>query len=161
MLMRFKAGARLLDDLSRRARHYGMMLVSITQQLKDFYRQAEQADSVVKNSHMKLILRQDPSDLKVLKETLRLSDAEVTAIDNFSKDEEKRKDSQCLLIVGASHGTIRLVPSPMDYWICTSEPIHDIPRRLEKIKEVMEKNPQLNQWDAARQAVYYLGLTQD
>ncbi len=36
MLMRFKAGARLLDDLSRRARHYGMMLVSITQQLKDF-----------------------------------------------------------------------------------------------------------------------------
>ena len=47
-LMRFKAGARLLDDLSRRARHYGMMLVSITQQLKDFFRQSEQADSVVK-----------------------------------------------------------------------------------------------------------------
>ncbi len=161
MLMRFKAGARLLDDLSRRARHYGMMLVSITQQLKDFFRQAEQADSVVKNSHMKLILRQDPSDLKVLKETLRLSDAEVSAIDNFSRDEEKRKDSQCLLIVGASHGTIRLVPSPMDYWICTSEPIHDIPRRIEKIKEVQEKNPQLNQWDAARQAVYYLGLSHE
>ncbi len=94
-LMRFKAGARLLDDLSRRARHYGMMLVSITQQLKDFFRQSEQADSVVKNAHMKLILRQDPSDLKVLKETLRLTDAEVVAIDNFSKDEEKRKDSQC------------------------------------------------------------------
>ncbi len=161
MLMRFKAGARLLDDLSRRARHYGMMLVSITQQLKDFFRQSEQADSVVKNAHMKLILRQDPSDLKVLKETLRLTDAEVAAIDNFSRDEEKRKDSQCLLIVGGSHGTIRLVPSPMDYWICTSEPINDIPKRLEKIKEVQEKNPQLSQWDAARQAVYYLGLSQD
>jgi len=161
MLMRFKAGARLLDDLSRRARHYGMMLVSITQQLKDFFRQSEQADSVVKNAHMKLILRQDPSDLKVLKETLRLSDAEVAAIDNFSRDEEKRKDSQCLLIVGASHGTIRLVPSPMDYWICTSEPINDIPKRMEKIQEVQEKNPQLSQWDAARQAVYYLGLSQD
>jgi conjugal transfer ATP-binding protein TraC len=161
MLMRFKAGARLLDDLSRRARHYGMMLVSITQQLKDFFRQSEQADSVVKNAHMKLILRQDPSDLKVLKETLRLTDAEVAAIDNFSRDEEKRKDSQCLLIVGASHGTIRLVPSPMDYWICTSEPINDIPKRQEKIKEVQEKNPQLSKWDAARQAVYYLGLSQD
>jgi type IV secretory pathway VirB4 component len=70
-LMRFKAGARLLDDLSRRARHYGMMLVTITQQLKDFFRQAEQADSVVKNSHMKIMLRQDPSDLKMLKETLQ------------------------------------------------------------------------------------------
>ncbi len=160
-LMHFKAGARLLDDLSRRARHYGMMLVSITQQLKDFFRQAEQADSVVKNAHMKLILRQDPSDLKVLKETLRLTEAEVLAVDHFSRDEEKRKDSQCLLIVGASRGTIRLVPSPMDYWICTSEPIHDIPKRQEKIKEVQEKNPQLSLWDAARQAVYYLGLTHE
>ncbi len=157
-LMRFRAGARLLDDLSRRARHYGMMLVSITQQLKDFFRQAEQADSVVKNSHMKILLRQDPSDLKLLKETLRLTDAEVVAIENFSRDEEKRKDSQCLLIVGAVHGTIRLVPSPMDYWICTSEPIRDIPRRLEMIREVKAKHPKLTHTDACRQAVYYLGL---
>jgi len=160
-LMRFKAGARLLDDLSRRARHYGMMLVSITQQIKDFFKQSEQADSVVKNAHMKLILRQDPSDLKVLKEILRLTDAEVTAIENFSRDEEKRKDSQCLLIVGSSHGTIRLVPSPMDYWICTSEPIKDIPRRLEQIKEVQAKEPKLSDTDAARKAVYFLGQSQD
>jgi hypothetical protein len=157
-LMRFKAGARLLDDLSRRARHYGMMLVSITQQLKDFFRQAEQADSVVKNSHMKILLRQDPSDLKMLKETLRLTDAETVAIEQFSRDEEKRKDSQCLLIVGAVHGTIRLVPSPMDYWICTSEPIRDIPKRRSMIEEVKEKNPKMPHTDACRQAVYYLGL---
>jgi hypothetical protein len=157
-LMRFKAGARLLDDLSRRARHYGMMLVSITQQLKDFFRQAEQADSVVKNSHMKILLRQDPSDLKMLKETLRLTDAETAAIEQFSRDEEKRKDSQCLLIVGAVHGTIRLVPSPMDYWICTSEPIRDIPKRRSMIEEVKQKNPKMPHTDACRQAVYYLGL---
>lgn len=160
-LMRFRAGARLLDDLSRRARHYGMMLVSITQQLKDFFRQSEQADSVVKNSHMKLILRQDPSDLKVLKETLRLSDAEVLAVENFTKDTEKRRDSQCLLIVGATHGVIRLVPSPMDYWICTSEAISDIPKRYEKIREVETKNPKLSKTDVARQAVFFLGLTHD
>jgi hypothetical protein len=159
--MRFKAGARLLDDLSRRARHYGMMLVSITQQLKDFFRQSEQADSVVKNAHMKILLRQDPSDLKLLKEVLRLRDAEVLAIEAFSKDEEKRKESQALLIVGAVHGTIRLVPSPMDYWICTSEPIRDIPRRLKMIQEVKAKNPKLSHTDACRQAVYYLGLQHD
>jgi len=160
-LMRFKAGARLLDDLSRRARHYGMMLVSITQQLKDFFRQSELADSVVKNAHMKILLRQDPSDLKLLKETLRLTDAEVVAIENFTKDEEKRRDSQCLLIVGGVHGTIRLVPSPMDYWICTSEPINDIPSRRRMIEEVKAKNPNLNHTDACRQAVYYLGLQYD
>lgn len=160
-LMRFKAGARLLDDLSRRARHYGMMLVSITQQLKDFFRQQEEADSVVKNAHMKILLRQDPSDLRLLKETLRLRDAEVLAIEGFSKDEEKRKESQALLIVGAVHGTIKLVPSPMDYWICTSEPIRDIPKRRKMIEEVKAKNPKLNDSDACRQAVYYLGLQQE
>lgn len=160
-LMRFKAGARLLDDLSRRARHYGMMLVTITQQLADFFRQAELADSVVKNAHMKILLRQDPSDLKKLKETLRLTDAETQAIENFGHSEEKRKDSQCLLIVGGIHGTIRLVPSPMDYWICTSEPIRDIPKRLAMIEEVKAKNPTIPHTDACRQAVYYLGLQQD
>ncbi|HEY9789371.1 MAG TPA: hypothetical protein V6D22_03160, partial [Candidatus Obscuribacterales bacterium] len=149
--------ARLLDDLSRRARHYGMMLVSITQQLKDFFRQAELADSVVKNAHMKLLLRQDPSDLRLLKETLRLTDAEVAAVENFTKDEEKRRDSQALLIVGGVHGTIRLVPSPMDYWICTSEPIKDIPTRRRMIEEVKHKHPQLNDTDARRQAVFFLG----
>ena len=156
-LMRFKAGARLLDDLSRRARHYGMMLVSITQQLKDFFRQAEQADSVVKNSHMKLLLRQDPSDLKLLKETLRLTDAEVAAIENFSKDEEKRKDSQALLIVGGVHGTIRLVPSGMDYWVCTSEPTRDIPRRMEMMRQIKGQNPNLSYTDICRRTVYFLG----
>lgn len=160
-LMRFKAGARLLDDLSRRARHYGMMLVSITQQLKDFFRQSELADSVVKNAHMKILLRQDPSDLKLLKETLRLTDAEVGAIENFTKDEEQRRDSQCLLIVGGVHGTIRLVPSPMDLWICTSEPINHIPTRRRMIEEVKAKSPQLSHTDACRQAVFYLGLQQD
>jgi conjugal transfer ATP-binding protein TraC len=157
-LMRFKAGARLLDDLSRRARHYGMMLVTITQQLGDFFRQADLADSVVKNAHMKILLRQDPSDLKRLKETLRLTDAEQQAIENFANDQEKRRDSQCLLIVGGIHGTIRLVPSPMDYWICTSEPINDIPKRKAMIEEVKSKNPTIPHTDACRHAVYYLGL---
>ncbi|MBX9877827.1 MAG: ATP-binding protein [Candidatus Obscuribacterales bacterium] len=157
-LMRFKAGARLLDDLSRRARHYGMMLVCITQQLKDFFKQAEQADSVVKNSHMKILLRQDPSDLRLLKDVLRLTDAEVMAVENFARDEQKRRDSQALLIVGGVHGTIRLVPSHMDYWCCTSEPIHDIPRRLEMIREIKAKNPSISHTDACRQAVYYLAL---
>jgi len=46
----------------------------------------------------------------------------------------------------------------MDYWICTSEPIRDIPRRLEMIREVRNKTQKLSHTDACRQAVYYLGL---
>jgi hypothetical protein len=46
----------------------------------------------------------------------------------------------------------------MDYWICTSEPINDIPKREGMIKEVQLKNPKLTETDACRQAVYYLGV---
>jgi hypothetical protein len=49
----------------------------------------------------------------------------------------------------------------MDYWICTSEPIKDIPKRLKMIQEVKAKNPKLSHTDACRQAVYYLGLQHD
>ncbi|MDZ4832508.1 MAG: ATP-binding protein [Candidatus Melainabacteria bacterium] len=157
-LMRFPAGARLLDDLSRRSRHYGMMLVSITQQLKDFFQQSKQADSVVKNAHMKILLRQDASDLALLKEALRLKDAEVAAIEQFARDDERRKESHALLIVGAKRGTVRLVPSPQDYWVCTSEPIKDVPRRREMIEAIKEKQPEMSHAEACRQAVYFLGL---
>ena len=156
--MRSRTGAQLLDRLSRQSRQYGMMLVCVAQQLKDFLTQSETADSVVKNAHIKLILRQDASELRLLKDTLKLSEAEVVAVQNFSKDETKRRDSQCLLMVGNVHGTMRLVPSPMDYWICTSEPINDIPKREEQLKEIKEQNPQLNATDAARRSVYYLGI---
>jgi type IV secretory pathway VirB4 component len=159
--MRTKTGVQLLDGLSRQSRQYGMMFVCIAQQLKDFIKQSETADSVVKNSHVKLILRQDISDLSLLKETLGLSEAEVSSVENFSKDVEKRRDSHCLLMVGSVHGTIRLVPSPMDYWICTSEPMHDIPKRAEMREEVKRDNPKLNDTDAARRTVYYLGLSNE
>ena len=156
--MRSRTGAQLLDRLSRQSRQYGMMLVCVAQQLKDLLTQSESSDSVVKNAHIKLILRQDASELRQLKETLQLSDAEVHAVQNFSRDEVKRRDSQCLLMVGSTHGTIRLVPSPMDYWICTSEPTHDIPKRAEKFEEIREQDPRLNRTDAARRSVYYLGF---
>ena len=156
--MRFKSGARYLETLSRNARGYGMMLVAITQQLKDFFRSPDQAESIVDNSQIKLLLRQDPSDMKLLKETLKLRDAEVEAIEQFVTVEGKRKESRALLIVGGVNGAISLVPSPMDYWICTSEPIRDIPKRLKMIQEVKAKNPKLTHTDACRQAAYYLGL---
>ena len=89
---------------------------------------------------------------------MNLNDAEIVSVQNFSKDADDNRDSQCLLMVGNSHGTIRLVASPMDYWICPSEPSHDVPKRLEKLEEVKNKNPRLNASDAARQSVYFLGL---
>jgi hypothetical protein len=45
----------------------------------------------------------------------------------------------------------------MDYWVCTSEQIKDIPKRLEMIKQITDENPGLPHADACRRAVYILG----
>lgn len=160
-LMKFKAGASLLSDLSVRARDYDMLLVTITQELNHFFCHVEQADSILLNCHSKILLRQEPGDAQLLKEKLRLTAMEKEAIENFGHDEAKRRDSQCLLIVGDSYGSVRVVPSPMDYWICTTELSKHIPKRLQTIEEVKTKNPTINHTDACRQAVYYLGLQSD
>jgi type IV secretory pathway VirB4 component len=158
VVIRTKIGAQCLDDLSRSSRQYGMMHVVVVKQLADFCSQSKIADSVMKRADIKLILRQHAGDLELLKEKLRLSDAEVTAIENFGKDAGERRDAQAVLMVGETHGTVRLVPSPMDYWICTSEPIKDIPQRQRMIADTMAKRADNNETDATRQAVFYLGL---
>jgi type IV secretory pathway VirB4 component len=158
VVMQFRSGARLLADLCARSRKYGMMLVSVTRQWKDFSSHSEQAAAVIKYSNTKLILRQDANDLKDLKEALSLTDAEAVSVEQFAAEEQEKRHCQCLLIVGSVHGTIRLVPSPMDYWICTCEPSKDEPRRAEMIREIKVKNPKLTETDACRQAVYYLGI---
>jgi hypothetical protein len=103
-----------------------------------------------------MILRQDSSDLKPLREALQLSDEEVRAVSNFARVQRKRKDSECLLIVGATRGVIRLVPSPLDYWICTSEPNEDRPRREAAIAKTIAENPGISRTDALRKSVYQL-----
>lgn len=156
--MKFKAGARALENLSRKARSSGMMLVSVTQQLNDFFLYPEHAQTIINQAETKLLLKQNPSDLRRLKEAFKLTDAEIVVLSNLSDQQEKTKDSRFLLIVGGVHGTVRLVPSGMDYWICTSEPVVDMPRRGGMIQEVKTKTPKLNHTDACRQAVYYLDL---
>ena len=54
--------------------------------------------------------------------------------------------------------TLRLIPSPMDYWVCTSEPINDIPKRKEIIVELREQFPEMDELSLVRRAVYELGM---
>lgn len=92
----------------------------------------------------------------VAETNLRLSDAEQ--IENFSRTEERRHDSQMLLIFGSVHGTISLVPSPVDYWMCTSDPLEEILRQQPQVEAVQLRDQLPN---AARYAVFQPGTEHD
>lgn len=66
----------------------------------------------------------------------------------------------CFMQSGVGSGLVRIVPSPMDYWLCLSHKEMGIEKiRLMK-DSLREKNPKLSAVDLARQTVYYLGIQQ-
>jgi hypothetical protein len=77
---------------------------------------------------MQLFLRQSPDELGYLREALKLTDAEVAQIAHLKTD--KRRAAQAYLINGTrGRGTASVRPGPRAYWICTSDPIADVPER--------------------------------
>ena len=66
------------NDLARRARHIGLFLIVISQQMSDF--DDEYGRALIRNSTMQLLLAQHPHELPRLKEALHLSDQEAAII---------------------------------------------------------------------------------
>jgi hypothetical protein len=77
---------------------------------------------------MQLFLRQSPDELAYLRDALKLTDAEVAQIAHLQTD--KRRAAQAFLVNGTrGRGTVSVRLGPRAYWICTSDPIVDVPER--------------------------------
>jgi hypothetical protein len=77
---------------------------------------------------MQLFLRQSPDELAYLRDALKLTDAEVAQIAHLKTD--KRRAAQAFLVNGTrGRGTVSVRLGPRAYWICTSDPIADVPER--------------------------------
>lgn len=125
-LVASRATGEWVNDLARRARHLGLFLVAISQQLSDF--SGEWGRALIRNSTMQLFLRQAPDELSYVQDALRLSPAEVRAIARLKT--VKRAYSQAYWVNGTrGRGTIALRVGPIEYWAATSDPIGDAPRR--------------------------------
>jgi len=75
----------------------------------------------VKNANTKLI-GQQPGDMSVLQNQLHLNEVTLSAIKRFNSP-QKGRYAEMLLVIGEKAETtqvIRLVPTPVDYWICTT-----------------------------------------
>ena len=131
-LVERRATGEWVNDLARRARHLGLFLVAISQQLSDFA--GEYGKALIRNSTMQLFLRQSPDELRYVHDALRLSDAEVAAIARLKT--VKRAFSQAYWINGTrGRGTIALRVAPTEYWLATSDPVGDAPLRAQALED--------------------------
>jgi hypothetical protein len=86
------------------------------------------------NATVRLSLRQSPDELACLRDALKLTDAEVAQIAHLKTD--KRRAAQAYLINGTrGRGTVSVRLGPRAYWICTSDPIADVPDREAALRD--------------------------
>ncbi len=114
-------------QLFRTARKRNSSVWGISQTLEDFVGTYSQprphGPGIVKNANTKLI-GQQPGDLSTIETQLHLNDVALSAIKRFSSP-QKGRHAEMLLVIGEKSETtqtVRLVPTPIDYWICTTYP---------------------------------------
>jgi type IV secretory pathway VirB4 component len=119
--------APVVDQLFRTARKRNGGIWGITQAPEDVVGSGHQATvhgaGILKNCSTKII-GQQPGDTTALREHLHLNDTAINQIKHFSAP-AKGRSSDALIVIGekaqTTH-TIRIAPTPIDYWVMTTYP---------------------------------------
>ena len=114
-------------QLFRTARKRNSSVWAISQTLEDFVGTEKQprlhGPGIVKNSTTKII-GQQPGDVSPLIDHLGLNRVALNEIKRFAAP-RKGRSAEVLLVLGEKSDTtqtIRLVPTPIDYWVATTYP---------------------------------------
>jgi type IV secretory pathway VirB4 component len=137
-------------QLFRTARKRNASVWAISQTLEDFVGTEKQPRShgpgIVKNSTTKII-GQQRGDLTALANHLYLNDVVLKEIKNLAPP-RKGRSAEALLALGERAETtqvIRLVPTPIDYWICTTFQRERMYRHY-----VLNRDRRIALWDSYR-----------
>ena len=107
------------NNLARRARHLGLTLIVMSQQLSDF--DTEHGVALLRNSSQQLLLAQNPNEIPFIQDALELSDREAQEL--YRLKTVKGRHAQLLWLNGTrGHGKVALRVGPTEYWAYTSDP---------------------------------------
>ena len=97
------------NDLARRARHLGLALIVMSQQLSDF--NTDYGKALVRNSAQQLLLAQNPQEIPFIAATVELSEREANELGRLKT--VKGRHAQMLWLNGArGHGKVTLRVGP-------------------------------------------------
>jgi len=109
-------GSRLIENLYRTARKNNGLILSISQSPVDFL-STKAANAIITNSYIKYVLRLTKGH--DLLPQFGFTQGEIEAIKGLTSVPRKFSD---LFLKFNEHSTvIRVEPSPLDYWICTTD----------------------------------------
>jgi TraG P-loop domain len=131
-LVERRATGEWVNEIARRSRHLGLFLVAISQQLSDFA--GAYGKALLRNATQLVFMRQAPDELAYIQDAVRLSDAEIRLIGRLKT--VKHAYSQLYWINGIrGRSTVALRVAPTEYWLATSDPLDDVPRRTRALEE--------------------------
>src|SRR4051812_39541950 len=131
-LVRRRETGDYANDLALRARHLGLVLAVIFQQLSQA--DTEHGLALLQNSTMQLLLAQHPSELAFMQSALKLSDEERELVARLKT--VKGSHAQMLWINGTrGRGRVSARVGPLEYWAFTSDQGRDTPRREAALRE--------------------------
>jgi type IV secretory pathway VirB4 component len=123
-LMKHPDSASFLQGIAKRARKYYLGVTTLTQDIEDFL-SSDYGKSILSNSSIQILLKQNSSEVETLAKTLFLSEGEKQFLVTAQVGEG-------LLFAGQNHITAQFVASSFEYDLITSKP-QDILRQEEAV----------------------------
>lgn len=116
-LLKSPAAASFMEYAARTFRKTGSGITFITQGVEEIVSSGI-GPAILNNTATKLIMLQK-GDTRILKEVLKLNTQELALIQSL--EQRKGLFSEGFLISGESRQVVRFQPSPLEYWISTSD----------------------------------------
>lgn len=113
-LLQFTEGGRFLASIARRGRKYNLCLRVTTQDVEDFLG-SEWGRTILVNSSMKFLMKQDSTTIDAVTRAFKLSDGERKFLTSCAKGEG-------LFFARGSHVPMKVVASPLEHKLATTNP---------------------------------------
>ncbi len=127
-LLQFAEGGRFLASIARRGRKYNLCLRVITQDVEDFLG-SEWGRTILVNASMKFLMKQDSTTIDAVTQAFKLSDGERTFLTSCAKGEG-------LFFARGSHVPMKVVASPLEHTLATTNPQELVIEELQTLAEV-------------------------
>lgn len=114
-LMEFKQGGSFLSNIARRARKYGLGVVTVTQNVEDFLNNPY-GRTIISNSSITILMRQAPETIDSVTTAFHLSDSERKYLLSAGK-------GQALISAYGVRVPVQIVASELEYTFAVSNPV--------------------------------------
>ena len=123
-LMQYQDSAMFMFSIAKRARKYYLGLTTISQDVEDFL-STRLGRAIVNNSSLQLLLKQSPAAVDIVAGTFKLTQEETKRLTQFPVGEG-------LFFAGLSHVVIRIMGSPTEEQLITTNPQALLERQMEQ-----------------------------